>query len=56
MKKNNTVSLQEYNTFGVAASTPLFVEIKSSLALQEKLKDEAFKDALILSGSFKACY
>ena len=50
MKKNNTVSLQEYNTFGVAASTPLFVEIKSSLALQEKLKDEAFKDALILGG------
>ena len=50
MKKNNTVSLQEYNTFGVAASTPLFVEIKSSLALQEKLRDDAFKDALILGG------
>lgn len=50
MKKNNTVSLQEYNTFGVVASTPLFVEIKSSLALQEKLRDDAFKDALILGG------
>jgi len=48
MKKNNTVSLQEYNTFGVAASTPLFVEVKSSLALQEKLKDEALKMRLFL--------
>ena len=50
MKKINTVSLQEYNTFGVAASTPHFVEIKSSLTLQEKLKDKTFKDALILGG------
>ena len=50
MGKKNNVSLREYNTFGVAASTPLFVEVKSSLALQEILKDEAFKDALILGG------
>ena len=50
MKKNNRVSLKEYNTFGVAASTPLFVEVTSSLTLQEKLKEDAYKDALILGG------
>ena len=50
MKKNDKVSLQEFNTFGVAASTPLFVEVTSSLTLQEKLKEDAFKDALILGG------
>ena len=50
MEKKYNFSLQEYNTFGVAVSTPLFVEVKSSLALQEILKDEAFKDALILGG------
>ena len=50
MEKKYNFSLQEHNTFGVAASTPLFVEVKSSLALQEILKDEAFKDALILGG------
>ena len=50
MKKNDKVSLVEFNTFGVAASTPLFVEVTSSLALQEKLREDAFKDALILGG------
>ena len=50
MKKNEKVSLKEFNTFGVAASTPLFVEVTSILALQEKLKEDAFKDALILGG------
>ena len=44
------VSLTQYNTFGVAASTPLFVEVTSSLALQEVLKDPRFNDALILGG------
>ncbi len=50
MKKNDKVSLQEFNTFGVAAATPLFVEVTSSLTLQEKLKEDAFENALILGG------
>ena len=50
MKKNDKVSLQEFNTFGVAASTPLFVEVTSSLPLQDKLKEDAFENALIRGG------
>lgn len=46
----NKVSLAKYNTFGVAASTPLFAEANSSIELQEILKDPRFKDALILGG------
>ena len=50
MKKKYNASLLEYNTFGVAASTPVFVEVKSILSLQKILKDKTFKDALILGG------
>lgn len=44
------VSLTDYNTFGVTANTPLFVEVTSSIELQEILKDSRFKDALVLGG------
>ena len=44
------VSLARYNTFGVAVNTPLFFEATSSIALQKILKDERFKNALILGG------
>lgn len=48
VKKNQ--SLTTYNTLGVKATTPLFVEVTSSLDLQKILKDERFKDAIILGG------
>ena len=50
MEAKKQVSLSTYNTFGVSVNTPLFVEVTSSLALQEVLKDPRFKNALILGG------
>ncbi len=50
MEFKEQVSLTQFNTFGLSVNTPLFVEVTSSLALQEVLKDPRFKDALILGG------
>lgn len=50
METKKQVSLVQYNTFGVSVSTPLFAEVRSSLELQEVLKDPRFEDALILGG------
>lgn len=50
MEAKKQVSLVQYNTFGVSVSTPLFTEVRSSLELQEVLKDPRFEDALILGG------
>lgn len=50
MEAKKQVSLTQYNTFGVSVNTPLFAEVRSSLELQEVLKDPRFEDALILGG------
>jgi len=50
MEAKKQVSLTQYNTFGVSVNTPLFAEMRSSLELQEVLKDPRFEDALILGG------
>lgn len=50
MEAKKQVSLKQYNTFGIAATTPLFVKVTSSLVLQEVLKDVRFKDSFILGG------
>ncbi len=50
METKKQVSLKQYNTFGIAATTPLFVKVTSSLVLQEVLKDVRFKDSFILGG------
>ena len=50
MEAKKQVSLVQYNTFGVSVSTPLFAEVRSSLEVQEVLKDPRFEDALILGG------
>ena len=50
METKKQVSLVQYNTFGVSVSTPLFAEVRSSLEVQEVLKDPRFEDALILGG------
>lgn len=50
METKREVSLAPYNTFGVSVNTPLFVEVTSSLALQEVLKNPRFEEALILGG------
>ena len=50
MEAKKQVSLVQYNTFGVTVSTPLFAEVRSSLEVQEVLKDPRFEDALILGG------
>ncbi len=50
MEIKKQVSLTQFNTFGVSVNTPLFAEVRSSLELQEVLKDPRFEDALILGG------
>lgn len=50
METKKKVSLTSYNTFGVCAKAPLFAEVKSSLELQEVLKDTRFENAFILGG------
>lgn len=50
MEIQKKTSLKNYNTFGVAATTPLFTEAKSSIILQETLKSPLFENALILGG------
>ena len=50
METRKQVSLTAYNTFGVSANTSLFAEVKSSLELQEVLKDPRFQNAFILGG------
>ena len=50
MEAKKQMSLTQYNTFGVSVNTPLFAEVRSSLELQEVLKDPRFEDALILGG------
>ena len=50
MEINKKTSLKNYNTFGVAATAPLFTEITSSIVLQKVLKTPTFENALILGG------
>lgn len=50
METKNQVSLAQYNSFGVAATTPLFTEVKSSIVLQEVLKNPKFNEAIIFGG------
>ncbi len=50
MEGKKMVSLKEFNTFGVQATTPLFNEVKTSLALQEVIKNKNYDNALIIGG------
>ena len=50
MEIKEQVSLTQFNSFGLSVNAPLFVEVTTSLALQEVLKDPRFENALILGG------
>lgn len=50
MEGKKMISLKEFNTFGVQATTPLFNEVKTSLALQEVIKNKNYDNALIIGG------